>query len=518
MKPLLFRSHVVCVVILGVTLVLLPPALLAQRVLTWHNDTERTGRNLQETILTPTNVNPTQFGKKFSVTVDDQIIAQPLYAANLAIPNQGTHNVVWVATENDSVYAFDADNAGPPLWQVSLGPAVPCSDFGGTCAELNTVGITGTPVVDPTTQTLYVDAFTKENGNYIHRLHALDCLTGAEKFGGPVVLQGSVPGTGAGSVGGILTFDPFWQNTRPALLLVNGVVYISAATLHYGNFHGWILGYDAKTLAQVAVFNATPNAMRGGFWGSGAGPAADPGGNVIYALSADGTFDANTGGVDYGDSFLKLGTKAGLSVLDYFTPSDQATLDSEDYDLGAGGLVILPKEAGGSQPELIGSGKEGVIYVVNANNMGKFNPNSNNILQTLTGSANICGGGAGTPAYFNHAVYYSGCNDTLKMFSVTNGLLSTTPVSQSTTLFQIGATPSISANGSTNGIVWIIKSLGTGSALCAYDASDVSKFLYQSNQNIARDALGFTHFAVPTVAKGKVYIGTYNSLVVYGLL
>jgi hypothetical protein len=520
MKAQMYPYDRVRVVVLGVILMLFPVAVQAQSVFTWHNDMQRTGRNLRETILTPANVNTTQFGKLFTLSVDGQIFAQPLYGSNITIPGHGVHNVVWVATENDSVYAFDAGAAGPPLWQVNLGTAVPCTDFGSPCQNIQpTIGITATPVIDPTSQTLYTTAFTKENGSYIWRLHALDATNGTEKFGGPVLIQGSVPGTGVGCVGGTCTFDPFWQNIRPGLLLMNGVVYIGSATLHEGNFHGWLFAYNATTLAQVAVFNSTPNAVRGGFWGSGAGPVADPGGNVIYALSADGDFDANTGGVDYGDTFLKLGTTTGLTVLDYFTPDNQASLDQGDIDLGAGGLVLLPKEVGASHPEIVGAGKQGIIYVVNTANMGKYNPNQNNVIQTVTGSANMCGGGTGTPTYFNFAVYFAGCGDSLKMFSVVNGLLSTVPVSQTTIIFQTGATPSISANGSTNGIVWVISFLGTRqSILAAFDASDVSKLLYSSAQNPTRDAVGGSHFNVPTVAGGKVYVGTYNGLLVYGLL
>jgi len=520
------RYHLLSV--LALILVLLPAAVQAQNVLTWHNDKTRTGQNLNETILTPANVNSTQFGKVFSDTVDGPIYAQPLYAKNLYLnAAQGRHNVVVVATQNDSVYAFDADAAGPPLWQVSLlvvpgSTAVPCTDFDGICSALGpTIGVTSTPVIDPTTNTLYVVAYTKENGSYVDRLHALNLSTGAEKFGGPVIIQASVPGTGAGNVGGMIAFDPSAQLTRPGLLLLGGVVYVSSGQLHDDSaFHGWLLGYNAATLQQVSVFMTTPNGNKGALWGSGAGPVGSPDGKSVYLMTGDGTFDADTGGTDYGDSFVKLGTTGGLPVLDYFTPDDQTMLGNDDLDLGAGGPMIMDQSAGGKTFEIIGAGKEGILYVISTANMGKYSSTSNHVLQTVTGSNSVGGGGIGTPAYFNHAVYFSGWDDYMKMFTVTNGLLSTAPVSQTPIVFQVGTTPSISANGSTNGIVWAVKFLvgGRPSVLCAFNASNLSTMLYNSNQNVTRDSLGFTYLAVPTISNGKVYVGTFNALVVYGLL
>jgi hypothetical protein len=319
----------------------------------------------------------------------------------------------------------------------------------------------------------------------------------------------------------MIAFDDANQLTRPALLLLGGVVYVSSGQLHdYSAYHGWLLGYNAKTLQQVSVFMTTPNGNKGGLWGSGAGPVAYPNGSALFVMTADGTFDVDTGGSDYGDSFVKLGTTGGLPVLDYFTPDDQSTLLNDDLDLGAGGPMIMDQAAGGKTFEIVGAGKEGILYVVSTANMGKYNSTFNNVIQTVTGSNNVGGGGIGTPAYFNHAVYFSGWNDYLKMFSVTNGLLSTTPVSQSPITFQVGATPSISANGSTNGIVWAVKFLVNGGSgvLIAFDASNVSNMLYNSNQNTTRDSLGNTYFAVPTIANGKVYVGTFTALVVYGLL
>jgi len=437
----------------------------------------------------------------------------------VSIPGQGTHNVIYVATENDSVYAFDAaGNPSTPLWQQSfISPStgvttVPCTDV-ALCSAISPIaGITATPVIDPTTDTLYVVAFTKENGSFVDRLHALDIATGAEKFGGPVVIQASVPGTGSGSVSGTIAFNPEYQFLRSALLLQNGIVYMCSASMggDQGPYHGWVLGYSASTLSQVGVFNTSPNARQGGIWGSGAGPAAAPGGTSIFVLTGNGAFDANTGGVDYGDSFLKLGTASGLSVLDYFTPYNQLTLDDNDVDLGAGSGMLLPKEATAT-PEIIGAGKEGTLYVINTNSMGKFQTTGNNIVQTLTGSTTPCAGGTGSPAYFNNAVYYSGCGDYVNMFSVSNGLLSTTPVSHSPEQYAVGSTPSISANGSTNGIVWSIAFYSKDSILHAYNASNLSQELYKAE-------LPITHFAVPTIANGLVYVGTFSGLLVYGLL
>lgn len=497
----------------------------AQNVLTWHNDVSRTGQNLKETLLTLTNVNSTQFGKRFTLSVDGEIFAQPLFVAGVNIPGKGAHNVVYVGTENDSVYAFDANsNPSTPLWHKSFTSAtattVPCGDV-GTCAISPGIGITGTPVIDRTSSTLYVVVFTKENGSYFQRLHALSLNSGAEKFGGPVVIQASVPGTGAGNVAGTIAFTPLLQNQRSGLLLVNGVVYIAWASFgDLGNYHGWVMGYNSQTLAQVSVFNDTPNGSQGGIWQSGGGLSADSSNN-LYLVSGNGTFDVNTGGIDYGDSFMKL--TPTLSVLDYFTPDNQSTLDDDDTDLGSGAGLLLPKQPGPFPDEVISGGKEGIIYVVNRDKMGEFNSSSNNVIQTITGPT---GGYNGTPAYFNQAVYYSGVGDYLDRYSLTKGKLSSAPVSQSPTLLTTGGTPSISANGTANGIVWVIDASpqsGTTAVLHAYNASNVATELYNSQQNPTRDTLGKgIRFSVPTIANGNVYIGTKQgttySLDIFGLL
>jgi hypothetical protein len=496
-------------------------------VLTWHNDNQRTGQNLSETILTPSNVNSKTFGKLFSFPVDGQIYAQPLFVYNVTIPGQGVHNVVYVETENDSVYAFDADGlSSTPLWFVNfLDPvggitAVPCGATGACSAISPIFGITGTPVIDGNSGVMYLIAFTAENGKYVQRLHALDITTGAEKFGGPIVIQASVPGTGGGSVGGVVTFDAIHESQRTALLLSNGIVYMGWGTFAYAPWHGWIMGYNAQTLAQVAVFNDTANGKRGGIWSSGGGFAADYNGNV-FLMTGDGTFDANTGGTGYGDSFLKLNVTGGISVTDYFTPWNQAYLSVNDLDVGSGGAMILPQQPGSFPHELVGGGKESMLYLINRDNMGQYSSTVNNNIQTVSVASN---GFWSSPAYWNGSVYVAGSAGALSRYTLTNGLLSTTPASVSPMTFSYpGVTASISANKSTNGIAWVIQSGGAPkggvpAVLRAFVAANVAHPLYGSGQAGTRDVPGpGTKFAVPTVINGHVYIGTQTELDIYGL-
>jgi hypothetical protein len=501
-------------------------------VLTGHNDNARTGLNTNETVLTPANVTSTNFGQLFTQAVDGYVYAQPLVAANLAIPGKGVHNVVFVATEHDSVYAFDADDDSGsntlPLWQRSfINPAagvtsVPSSDVG--CTDLlPEVGITSTPVIDPVSGTIYVEAKTKEvsNGvmNYVHRLHALDVATGGEKFGGPVVIQASVPGTGDGNDGaGNVPFDPLRHMNRPGLLLSQGVVYLAYAShCDNGPYHGWLLGYDAQTLALSNVFNATPNGGLGGIWQSGAGPAADDRGN-IFVMTGNGTFDS-TNNNDYGDSFLKLSTTNGLQLADYFTPSNQDVLNDGDIDLGSGGPMLLPDEGGSlAHPHLVvGCGKEGKIYLLDRDNLGQFNSaNDNQVVQELPNAVN---GTWSSPAYFNNTIYYLGSDDLLRAFQISQASLSQTLQGPSSYGFP-GATPSISANGTNNGIVWALQTDAFGNngaaILHAYDATNVALELYNSD-NMNQDPGPAVKFAVPTIANGKVYVGAQYTLAVYGL-
>lgn len=484
--------------------------MLAVDVLTWHGDNARDGLNDHEIILKPANVNQATFGKIFSLPVDGQLYAQPLYVSNLAMPAIGVHNVVFAATEHDSVYAFDADTPGGALWHVSLIPpgatTVPQLDT-GVSDIVPEVGITGTPVIDAQTKTLYVVSRTKETGTYVQRLHALDLLTGAEKFGGPVVI--SAP-----------SFFPLKQNQRPGLALVDGAVYIAWAS--HGDvdpYRGFVIAYDAQSLQQLAVWNATADGEKGGIWMSGAAPAIDDDGN-LYLMTGNGTFNANTGGTSYGQSAVKLklhrlpGGGHSLDVVDYFTPFNYAQLEMGDVDLGSGGLMLLPDQPGAHPHELIGGGKQGRIYLMDRDNMGHWTANSDNIVQTLDSQVSPI---YSTPAYFNGSIYYQGTADNLKRFQLSNGQLSSTWSDLGPTRLEFpGPSPVISANGAADGIVWIYQFGGTA-VLHAYNVSNGLTELYNSSQAGPRDQFGAgVKFAVPTVANGKVYVGGSNALTVFG--
>lgn len=490
---------------------------------TQHNDNYRTGQNTSETILTPANVNKTTFGKLFSQAVDGYVYAQPLYVPNVTIPGKGVHNVVYVATEHDSLYAFDADNNSgsnaAPLWQVTfLNPGaginvVTSGDVG--CNDLvPEIGITGTPAIDLATQTMYLVTKTKDNGSFVHKVHAIDITTGAEKFGGPVPVQAQV---------GLVAFEPHREAQRAGLLVQNGLVYIAwASHCDIGPYHGWVIAYDAHTLQQKGAWNSTPTGGLGGFWQAGAGIAADAR-NLLYLASGNGDFDRNQGGKNYGDSIVKLGfNNAGkLVAKDYFTPHDQQFLQNTDTDLGSGGVLIIPDKSSKKHPlSLVQVGKEGTVYLVNRNGLGKFNPNDDSqIIQNLPGAV---GGTWGMPAYWNQNVYFGGVGDNIKAFSFdrVTGLLSNTPTSNTGTFFGYpGATPSISANGTSNGIVWALQTDHTPEVLHAYDATQLSTELYNTGQNAGRDSAGSAvKFVVPTVANGKVYVPAQKLITVYGLL
>lgn len=501
-------------------------------VTTFHNDNARDGQNLSESTLTPANVNAEQFGRLFVQPVDGYTYAQPLYVSNLQIAG-GAHNVVFVATEHDSVYAFDADgNTGAnaaPLWHVSfINPAAGITTVNSqsdlSCSNISPeVGITGTPVIDPASNTLYVVAKTKENGAFFQRLHALDITSGAEKFGGPIVVQATVPGTGDGNTGGQVAFDPRMNNQRPGLLLLNGMVYVSwASHCDHTPYHGWLIAYDAQTLQQVAVWNSTPNGSDGGIWQSGSGPAVDSSGNV-FLTTGNGTFDLNSGGQDTGDSVLKFGPPSGASfpILDYFTPYNQLVLSDDDTDLGSGGVLLLPDQPSGSphQHLLVQIGKQGSLYLVNRDSMGHFNSSGDSqIVQWLPG---ILGGLWGTPAFWNNTLYLGTANDSLLAFSFnanSNGLLSSAPVSSSPETYDYpGTTPSISANGNNNGILWALQNEAGAAILHAYDATNLANELFNTANNPRQAPGPLIKFAAPTIANGKVYIGTQTQLAVYGL-
>ena len=517
------------------------PASSFTGVFTQRYDPQRTGQNRQESILTPSNVTNSTFGKLFACAVDGEVYAQPLYVANFAIAT-GTHNVVFVATMNDSVFAFDAD-ASPCVqyWKKSfLGTGVTTVPPGdtGEIGDINTIiGITGTPVIDPATGTLYVVAKTKEPTGYFQRLHALDLATGNEKFRGPANISSAitVPGSGdrdstcPASVGSV-AFCPLRENQRPGLLLLNGKVYVAWASHGDQNpYHGWVIGFSAADLMQPpVVFNTTPDGARGGLWNTGTGPAADAAGNV-YVISGNGTFDTATPHPNYGDSFIKLSTTSGLSVTDFFTPFNESFLDGQDFDVGSGGAVVLPDSAGSlAHPHLlIGGDKQGILYLVDRDNMTGFNAGGDLVVQEVTviGGSCITCGIFSTPAFWEGRLYVVAIGDVLKQYTLVNASL--TPARQASDVFGFpGATPAISSNGATNGIVWVVNtsnngtgnSAGTGPAiLFAYDATNLSK-LYSSPTSGAGAAGNAVKFVVPTVANGKVYVGTQTELSVFGLL
>lgn len=501
-------------------------------VLTFKNDVSRTGLDPNETILTTTNVNASQFGKHIVYSVDGQVYAQPLYVPNLTIGG-AAHNVVFAETEHDSVYAFDADQISSStstnaLWHTSfINPPniTTLSSNDVSCTDVTPeVGITGTPVIDPATSTMYLVAATKENGKAVNRLHALDITTGNEKPGSPVQITMS----GGGS------FDAIHERQRAGLLLANGAIYIAWGSYCDNDpYHGLIMGYtyNGTAFQQVSFYNDTANGSRAGIWHAGGGIAADGSGN-LYAMSGNGTFDLNTGGVDAGDSFIKLSPQ--LKVLDSFTPFNQSCLSAGDVDLGSGGPLLLPTQGGSTPNEVIGVGKEGRIYVVNRDSMGKFTADSGlNCTTTEQNRTDIDkvvqelppqtakGGVWGTFALWNgpngQFVYISGATDHLKAFQVTNGRLSTSATSQSPESWVWpGSDPIVSSDGTTagTGIVWTIDPSGV---LHAYDASNLANELYSTAQDATRDGLdSFVKFSVPTIANGEAFVGTQKTLSIFG--
>jgi outer membrane protein assembly factor BamB len=505
---------------------------LATDVVTYHNDMARTGQNLQENVLTTRNVTPSTFGKLFTLPVDGVIDAQPLYLSGVSIPGRGIYNVVYAVTESDSVYAFDAER-GALLWQVSLLGSNETPADTHKCDQIRPqIGITSTPVIDRASGpngTIYIVAMSKDSSGYYQRLHALDVTNGQEEFGGPKTIQAKYPGHGDNSQGGFVIFDPKQYAERQGLLLVNRVIY-TAWTSHCDHrpYTGWVIGYDESTLAQTSVLNLTPNGNGGSIWQSGAGMASD--GNALYLLDANGTFDTtlNKKGFpirgDYGNAFVKVSAiKGKLAVADYFADHNTVAESDGDIDFGSGGPLILPpqKAADGKFHALaIGAGKNQNIYIVERSNMGKFNPdNDDAIYQEIDGA--LGGGLWAMPSYYFGGVYFGPVGDHLLSFRLSQARLSTLPVSQSKTTFSYpGTTPSISANGARNGIVWAIEHSGPNEVLHAYDAMNLAKELYNSNQaQRGRDHFGVaSHFGTPTIANGKVYVGATDGVAVFGLL
>jgi hypothetical protein len=491
---------------------------------TWRNDSSRSGQNQKELALAPATVASSTFGRLFSCLLDGYAYAQPLYVANLGVPGKGTRNVVFVATEKATVYAFDADaNPCVPLWKSSLIPAGEVAvqtPIPGTTGKdiVPLIGITGTPVIDKNSSTLYVVAETQTstiNPSYLERLYALDLATGQ-----PKIVPNGVQVLTALSINP--AFSPQWANQRAALLLDNGNVYIAFASHHgEGLYHGWLMGYDAATLQQNMIFDVTPTGVQGGIWQSGGGPSADSNHDVFVATGS-GTFDADRGGQDYGDSFLFLNTAGTPSVMDYFSPCDEAT----SQDLGSSAPVLLPDSAGSVPHLMMGGAKNGSLYVLNRDNLGKFNscPDLTPRVQVVpTGDASILS----TPLFWNDFIYVAAENGKLKAFPMPGGVLNTLPLaSQSPEILgPQGATPVVSSNGANNAIIWLIDTSGALAApnspaiLRAFDANNLSTEVYNSAMVPSRDTAGLAvKFTVPTVANGKVYFGTQTELDVYGLL
>jgi hypothetical protein len=512
-------------------------------VLTWQNDNFRSGQNLQETILTPADVKSATFGRLFTLGVDGEVDAQPLYVPGLTIPGQGVHNVLYVVTENDSVYAFDADH-GTLLKQISIlvAPEVPSDDHG--CGQVTPeIGITSTPVIDPHSGphgTMYLIAMTKDSGgNYHHRLHALDLITLAEEFAGPVEITATYPGTQGVekkvSTDTVQTFNPTVHKERSALLLLNGVVYTSwSSHCDGGDYTAWVMGYNETTLQQTSVLNLTPNGNDGGIWAAGSGPAADSAGNIYIPLG-NGTFDTTLLGNglpskgDYGNAYVRMSATGGiLAAADYFTMTNTVSESSHDTDLGSGGGMLLPPlndSTGNSRQLAVVAGKDQNIYVVDRTNMGKFHPSADEIYQQLTGA--LSGGVWSSPAWFNGTLYYGAQGNVLKAFTFAGGVFGANPSSQSSEGYPYpGTTPAISANGTSNGIVWAIEN-SSPAVLHAYDATNLATELYNSNQaSSGHDQFGNGNkFIVPTVVNGKVYVaanngvnGSVGSVGVFGLL
>jgi len=533
---------VVVICFLALTTVASNAVSSAVAVLTQHNDDNRSGDNLNETTLNINNVNTNQFGLLYTRPVDDQIYAQPLVMTNVSIPGKGTHNLVIVATVNDSVYAFDADDptVTAPYWTNSfinppniVAPRNTDESAIGACGGgymdfSGKFGIIGTPVIDPHSGTIYLVARTKEfSANFVQRLHALDVATGAERTNSPVTITATYPGTGDGSSGGVLTFDPLRENQRPALVLANGIVYISWSS-HCDNdpYHGWVIGYNETNLQQAAKWNDTPNGSEGGIWMSGQAPCADTNGN-IYLSTGNGTVDST----DYGESFLKLAPPSSgtlMTVASYFIPDDWSSLNGGDLDLGTAGLLLMPGTS-----LAISGGKVGTLYLVNRDNMGGLNGTSNNIVQSLTPSGGEIHGSpvwwAGPDGSFMYVWPDSGSH--LSQYQLVGGQFNTTPLAQGATTGG-GGSPggilSVSANGTNagSGILWATVNTTADAnhdvvagTLHAYDAENVSAELWNSDLLKARDSLGnLAKFVPPTVANGKVYMATFSDrLNVYGL-
>ena len=554
-------------------------------VFTYHNDLSRDGANTQEYALTPAMITTATFGKLFSCPVDGAVYTQPLWVPGVTI-NGAVHNVIYVATQHDSVFAFDADaNPCVQLWQASLldtphggtpnETPVTWNDVGYCFGDIYPeVGVTGTPVIDPTTNTIYLVSASESNptspGNcfsstatFYHRLHALDVTTGNEKFNAPVTIAATVPGTGDGSSGGLLSFTSQLHHNRSGLALSGQTVYVAFAAHEDATpYHGWLFGYSTATSdlrVAPSIFNTTPNGVAGqnggadgGIWGAGGAPAVDSEGN-IYVATGNGVFDQGTGMSmqgDYGDSVLNLSPPsapgASMQVNGWFSPHDEVTLEQDDLDLGSGAPVLLPDQTSGPTHLLVQLGKNGVVYLINRDMMGLYNAGSNNVVQYF--QATYDPGFWGTPAFWNNNLYFAGAGDVLKQFSFASGQFNTTASSLSSISFGFpDVSPSASSQGASNGIVWAIdaglygyaspNSGNINSSYCysapnpvpaactgpavlhAYNATNLAMEYWNSSIAGVRDQAGAAvKFVPPTIANGKVYVSTRTEVDVYGLL
>lgn len=501
-------------------------------VLTWHNDAARTGQNLTETILTPSNVNAANFGLLANVVVDGKVDAEPLYASAVSIGGK-RHNVLFIATEHDTVYAVDADS-GAVLWQRSLLAAGETTSDTRNCDQVvPEIGITATPAIDRKVGrngTIYVVAMSKDgSGNYYHRIHAMDLTTGAEQFNGPVVVHATYAGTGDGSSGGTVTFDPKQYKERPGLLILNGQLYTSwGSHCDIRPYGGWMMTYNETTLAQTSVLDFVPNGNDAAPWNAGAGPAADAAGNVYVSLG-NGTFDTTLNGQgfpingDYGNALVKVKMNgSSLQPVDYWTMYNSNSESSVDTDLGSGGLMLLPDQvdaSGVTRHLLVAAGKDHNLYVANRDNMGKFDANANATLyEELSGV--LKGGEWSSPAYFNSRVYYGSVGQALESFEFAQARVLSSPTQTTSTVFGYpGTTPSISANGNAHGIVWASENVNPV-VLHAFDAGSLATEFYNSNQAAnSRDHFGTGNkFIAPMIANGKVYVGTTNSVGIFGFV
>ncbi len=500
-------------------------------ITTFHDDNARDGLNAQETALTLNNVNATQFGKIGFDAVDGLVDGEPLFAGNLNAGGK-VRNVLFVATEHDSVYAFDADS-GDQIWKSSvLGSGETTSDS-RNCGQVGPeIGITATPVLDRNAGangTIFVVGMSKDgSGNYHQRFHALDMTTGAEISGSPTEISATFPGTGDGSSNGNVVFAPGQYKDRAALLLLNGNVYLGFSShCDFRPYTGWVMAYSESTLKQTQVLNLTPKGSEGSIWMSGDGIAADGAGN-LFLLDANGTFDTSLdangfpANGNFGDSILKLTTGGKLAVADYFEPFDGVAQSGADQDLGSGGEVLLPDQTDGQgvvHHLMVGGGKDSNLYVADRDSLGKFNAggsSNSNLYQELRGLGPIFS----TPAFFNGVLYLGTVGNPLRAFPMTNAKLAPSPSSQTAGSFGFpGTSPAVSANGTQDGIVWAVES-STAAVLHAYDATNLGHELYNSQQAASgRDAFGAGNkFMTPLVVNGKVYVGTPNGVAVFGLL